>query len=111
MIEIEALKRVRCVRVRVHFCDGKYLYCLVDSWTRFIDLREITARALHLRADNELLFDIFEVDLSKNIHQVPNASDRVLDTLSRWQHSALVESGKKKGAYHCIRFHLLNILI
>ena len=80
MMEIEALKRGGTVKMKIYFCDKKFLYCKVDSWTTFGNLREAMSRALYLREENESLFDFYEVNEFKRTERVPDHSERVLDS-------------------------------
>jgi hypothetical protein len=92
MMEIEALKRGGTVKMKIYFCDKKYLYCQVDSWTTFGNLREAMSKALYLREENESLFDFYEVNEFKRTERVPDHSERVLDVLAHWGHLLVAES-------------------
>ena len=92
MMEIEALKRGGTVKMKIYFCDKKFLYCQVDSWTTFGNLREAMSKALYLREENESLFDFYEVNEFKRTERVPDHSERVLDVLAHWGHLLVAES-------------------
>jgi len=91
MVEIEALKRGGTVKIKVYFSDKKYIYCGVDSWTTFQNLREIVTKMIKMQEANDDLFDFYEVNEIKSSERVPEPGERVLDVLARWEHLWAVE--------------------
>ena len=107
MMEIEAIKRGGCVTLKVYFCDKKYVYCRVDSWTTFTDLRGLVCEAMYIHRENEEFFTFYEVNEINNSDRIPHPEDRVLEMLSRWElSSTLTIPDKKTGNFIILAFKI-----
>ena len=104
LVELEAIRRLKPVVVRVSFLDQRYIMVPVDSWTTAEHLHTVACRRLGIRAGRG--FGIYEVN-SKDEERLLDGSERLLDMVAYWTRLATEERGKKgKGAetdsYHFV---------
>jgi len=106
VVEMEALKQIRCIKVRVWFVDGKHMTLDCDSWVSVSELEDIIAIKLGIHSASA--FGLYEVSTTEDERPL-KPEERILDLVAVWQHIELedIANGKNDDNSHIEEFRFV----
>jgi hypothetical protein len=94
-LELDAIKDMKAVQIRVFFLDGTFKTIPIEPWTTVKQMDEMLIAKL--RINSGMPFCTFEVS-TEDEERVPEPEDRVLDVTAMWQ-SQIEQEIAKKGKH------------
>jgi hypothetical protein len=94
-LELESLKAMKPVPIRVNLVDDSYKSFTVDSYNTVKDVEEMLVQKYGLVVTSP--FALYEGAEEKNVERILDPKDRCLDVMASWENPPLVEEVKTEA--------------
>jgi len=91
-LELECLKDMKPVPIKVNLVDDSFKSFTVDPYTLIKDVEEMLVQKYNLVVSSP--FALYEGADEKNVEKILDPKDRILDTMASWENAPLIEEIK-----------------